>query len=66
MIFVTAVNPVFSDSTGQNIDIIATFESLGEVPFTAASYDVELHGREIYARALAGEFGPVGAYNPTV
>ena len=33
-------------------------------PFMASPNDVEAHGREIYARAKAGEFGPVAAYLP--
>jgi hypothetical protein len=33
-------------------------------PFIASPDDVEAHGREIYAKAKAGEFGPVAAYLP--
>lgn len=35
-----------------------------EVPFTAASYDTEAHGRELYARCLAGEFGEIAPAAP--
>lgn len=31
----------------------------GWIPFTADANDVEAHGREIYAAALAGEYGEV-------
>lgn len=34
------------------------------LPFTAMSDDPAAHGREIYARAAAGEFGQVAAYEP--
>ena len=33
-------------------------------PFLAVPDDVEAHGREIYARAHAGHFGPVAPYLP--
>lgn len=32
------------------------------LPFRANPNDVEAHGRDIYARAIAGEFGPIAAY----
>lgn len=49
------------------VDCVVTFEDdagniIGPVPFTASPDDVEAHGREIYQKAIAGEFGPVGAY----
>lgn len=31
----------------------------GWLPFTASPHDVEQHGRDLYARAVAGEFGEV-------
>lgn len=37
-----------------------------EVPFTAAPHDSEAHGREIYARCLAGEFGEIAPMAPRV
>jgi hypothetical protein len=33
-------------------------------PFFATPTDVEAHGRELYAKAVAGDFGPVAAYLP--
>ncbi len=33
-------------------------------PFTAASYDVEAHGRELFQRAVDGEFGAIEDYEP--
>lgn len=35
-----------------------------EAPFTATPYDSEPHGRELFARCLAGEFGKVAAPEP--
>jgi len=39
-----------------------TFTKLGTVPFTPTANDSEAHGREIYARCMAGEFGPIADY----
>jgi len=33
-------------------------------PFFAVSTDVETHGRELYIKAVAGNFGPIAAYVP--
>lgn len=33
-------------------------------PFTATSYDVEAHGRELFQRAVDGEYGPIADYEP--
>lgn len=67
MNLISAANPVFSDATGTKIDVAATFAEFGySIPFTAAADDVTDYGRDIYARAKAGEFGPVAAYVPQV
>jgi hypothetical protein len=39
-----------------------TFDGLGTVPFTPNANDPEEHSREIYARCIAGEFGPIADY----
>ena len=44
------------------IELFVTFEGIGEVPFHATPDDIEEYGRELYARAVAGEFGPVVPY----
>jgi hypothetical protein len=36
----------------------------GWIPFTADPADVEEIGREMYARAVAGDFGPIAEYVP--
>lgn len=41
------------------IDMTVDFEGIGPVPFTATPNDCEEHGRELYARAVAGDFGPI-------
>lgn len=49
-------------TAGDGIELVVMFEDLDELPFLALPDDVEEHGRELYARALAGEFGPVAPY----
>ena len=47
------------------IDCMVLFDHIGEaLPFTANPNDSAVHGREIFARCVAGEFGPVAAYVP--
>jgi hypothetical protein len=36
----------------------------GWIPFTASPDDVEQMGRDIYAQAVAGDYGPVATYAP--
>lgn len=37
-----------------------------EMPFGAMANDVEAHGRDLYNRLIAGEFGAIGSYVPPV
>lgn len=61
-------NPRFSnyEKTGVNLDVV--FDWLGDspVPFTAMPNDVEEHGRVLYAKAIAGEFGVIADFVPAV
>lgn len=34
----------------------------GWIPFTASADDPESHGRELYSKAIAGEFGTIAPY----
>lgn len=43
---------------------VRTNTLVDEVPFTASKHDPELHGRELYARCLAGEFGEIAPMEP--
>ncbi len=46
-----------------SIALQVQFEGLdGELPFGSSPHDPEWHGRDLYARALAGEFGPIAPY----
>lgn len=61
MNYTTVTNLQWSKN-GDAINCVVNFESLGEVPFAARPDDNYAHGREIYARCVAGEFGPIGEY----
>lgn len=59
-----AKNPIFTNAGNTMIDLIVTHPHFGEIPFTASPDDVEEHGRDLFARAAAGEFGQVADYVP--
>lgn len=40
------------------INVTATFEALGDIPFTASANDVEPHGRDIFKHLVAGAVSP--------
>ena len=44
------------------IDLEINHPQFGWIPFSASPDDVEAHGREIYAAAIAGEFGAIAPY----
>jgi hypothetical protein len=44
------------------IDMEMEHPKFGWIPFTASPDDSEQHGRELYAQAMAGDFGPVAEY----
>lgn len=59
-----ARNLIWVNADSTLIDMIVTHPRFGEIPFTASPHDVEPHGRELFARAVAGDFGPVAEYVP--
>lgn len=62
----TARNPKWANTEHTAINLLVTFEEnvaqFGELEFSAMPTDVEPHGRDIYARAVAGEFGPIAEF----
>ena len=62
MKIISARNPI--RTAGGGIDILVVFDAIGEIPFHATQDDTEPHGRELYTRAMQGEFGPVAPYQP--
>lgn len=62
---INAENPRFVESDQSVIVLNVQFSHLpAPVEFAASMHDIEVHGREIYVRALAGEFGLVAEYVP--
>lgn len=58
-----AKNPVYNNEEGTSIFLIIKWEEFNEeMPFSACSYDSEAHGRDLFERAKAGEFGEVAPY----
>ena len=59
----TPTNVRWADAAHTQMLMDVVFNHLqGEVPFRADPNDIEEHGRELYAHAAAGDFGPVGDY----
>jgi hypothetical protein len=62
---VSVTNPQWANPENTLIDVTARFAEIDEdLPFTANPLDTEAHGREIFARASAGEFGVIATYVP--
>jgi hypothetical protein len=60
-----AKDPIWNDDTGNAIHLTVRFEEINEdLPFTATSFDPEPHGRDLFERAKAGEFGEIAPYVP--
>jgi hypothetical protein len=65
MKLVYAKDPVWANRSKTLINVTARFEEIEEdLPFTANPDDTEEHGRDIYAKALEGEFGEVAPFDP--
>lgn len=65
MTIVCAHSPKWSNQDHSSITLNVMFAELNkEVPFTASLKDPEPHGRELYKRAVAKEFGEIAAYKP--
>ena len=56
-------NPKYTSLDGSIIDVELNHPEFGWIPFTASPDDVEQHGRDIYAAAIAGEYGPIAPYD---
>jgi len=56
-------NCVYANAEATKINCLVKFSEFNEeLPFTSDPNDSESHGREIFSRAIAGEFGPVSPY----
>lgn len=62
---ISASNPRCYQSDGEAITLDVRFSHIpSPIPFTAKRDDVELHGRELYSRAVFGEFGDITVLTP--
>lgn len=70
MKLIYAKNPEWANRSQTLINLTVRFEEISEdLPFTANPKDSEAHGRDLFARAVTGEFGSVAPFNavaPTV
>jgi hypothetical protein len=62
--YTTVINPRWGNPEHTVINCEVNFNHLPEeiVNFTASPTDTESYSQEIYARSIAGEFGPIGEY----
>lgn len=62
---ITAANPRHLAGDQESITLDVRFSHLEEVvEFTARRDDAERHGRELYSRAVFGEFGEINVITP--
>ena len=63
MKYSTVTNPTYANAEHTKINCWVKFDAFpNPLPFTASPDDVEEHGREIYARAIQGDFGAIVDY----
>lgn len=55
-------NPQWANTQHTLINLEIEHPEYGWIPFTANPNDVEEHGRQLYAEAAAGQFGPIAEY----
>jgi hypothetical protein len=59
----TVREPRWNAENRSSVSCLVKFEHLpNEVEFAAAPHDIESHGREIYERIVAGEFGEIAPF----
>jgi hypothetical protein len=61
MIYKTVKFPHWNHNKSM-VNCVVDFVNFGELPFSASPNDSAEHGREIYARCIAGDFGPIADY----
>ena len=57
-------NPIWANAESTAIDCEITTSQFGDeiLPFTASQNDTEQHGRDLFAKLVAGDFGPISPY----
>lgn len=62
---ISAANPRYAETDADSVTLDVLFSHLSKsMPFTARKDDTEEHGRELYSRAVFGEFGPIEVITP--
>jgi hypothetical protein len=64
MEYSTVTSPRWVNAAQTVIECVVTFAQHGEAPFAACAADTTAHGREIFERLVAGDFGPIQGYTP--
>lgn len=59
MKYISASNPQWANAAHTAINLNVEFNGVDVIPFSASASDAEDHGQDIFARAVAGEFGPI-------
>ena len=59
-------NPAWANAEHTRVNATVTHSEFGIISFSASPDDVEAHGREIFADAVAGRFGAIAEYVPSV
>ena len=63
--YTSVKDPVWGNAEKTQIELTVKFVHLEqEVPFTASKTDSAKHGRELFLRAQAGDFGEIKEYTP--
>ena len=61
--FESAHSPAYASEDGSCISLMVKFAEFNEeLPFGATNHDPHEHGRNIYERAIAGEFGDIAPF----
>ena len=55
-------NPIYADASHSIINLTLQHPEFGDIEYAATATDSELFGRDLFARAVAGEFGPIAFY----
>lgn len=66
MNYTNAHTPQWADAEQTLITLQVDFDGIGEVSFVASPTDTMPHGREVFARASAGEFGVIAPFIPVI
>lgn len=59
MNIISASNPQWADAAQTRINLDIETGKYGVIPFTASPNDSEKHGRDLFAQAIAGDFGAI-------